>query len=844
MSKKLTAQASLSLQKSQYPLAQELPYWDFSDDICVLIDGSLVAGIELRGISIETSSNDEINRVCSDLRALLNSIPDGTELTINASRRRYKESVLDDHRDQCGTNSDVSWITEVRRQWIKADIENESILAPVIHLYLYKRIETSSGKRLGFFSPPARFISQKKREYESAAKSLLQSLESISASLDAIGMGCKKLSGLEIQEEIYTFLNPSRAKTIATPKVSTAYRQQEFSAQEVVQAPQLSIPSAREQLAFSDLFCQPDALKYDGLFHRCITLKTLPEYTHASLIASLTSLSFPHMVSVHIKVPEQSKELARLQTKRRIAHSLSISHDGRPNDLENEAKLSSTEDLLRDLISSGQKLFYFQCTVYISAENRELLEQRTRTILLKFRELNGAEGMAETVATLKVWKSILPMGNLSLPRSKRVKTDNLADFIPLYRNFTGIHKCEPICLFQSRNDTLVPYDPFNSSLPNFNTLITGSSGAGKSFIANQVLIQYLTRDPLLFIVDIGGSYRKLCEFSKGEYVELSFNSTSPNYAINPFQLSEGEKVPPARKIKFLVSMLETIFSDEEKGTIPKLHRSLLEEQIMALYDAAEVNDPPTLSCLRKRLMESENLALKDYASMLFTWTGNRPFGRLFDVKKGGLNSKRNTVVFDLKGLSAYPDLQAVMLLILTDFILGRIDDSPSERKLLVMDECWKLLKSAASKDFMEYCVRTMRKTASGITFVTQGLEEIVASPIGAAILSSTATKLVLSQKGDLTTAQHLLKLNDRQMELISSLRQKKGHYSEALLLANEERAVIRIQPTPLEYWLATSDPADGIVYNSFRADHPEKTITETIFELAKMYPNGTAGGKV
>ena len=63
----------------------------------------------------------------------------------------------------------------------------------------------------------------------------------------------------------------------------------------------------------------------------------------------------------------------------------------------------------------------------------------------------------------------------------------------------------------------------------------------------------------------------------------------------------------------------------------------------------------------------------------------------------------DVVVFDLKGLSTYPDLQAAMILIITDFILGRIEIAgwghQGRRKQILMDECWELLKSQAAKPF-------------------------------------------------------------------------------------------------------------------------------------------------
>ncbi len=45
--------------------------------------------------------------------------------------------------------------------------------------------------------------------------------------------------------------------------------------------------------------------------------------------------------------------------------------------------------------------------------------------------------MAETVGGFKVWKTLLPLGNTAMVRPKRIKTDNLADFLPLYQPYEG-----------------------------------------------------------------------------------------------------------------------------------------------------------------------------------------------------------------------------------------------------------------------------------------------------------------------------------------------------------------------------------------------------------------------
>jgi type IV secretory pathway VirB4 component len=226
--------------------------------------------------------------------------------------------------------------------------------------------------------------------------------------------------------------------------------------------------------------------------------------------------------------------------------------------------------------------------------------------------------------------------------------------------------------------------------------------------------------------------------------------------------------------------------------------------------------------------------------MLYPWTGTRPYGRLLDTGNN-YELSSDIVVFDLKGLSSYPDLQSVMILIITDFILGKIESAPGRRKRILMDECWDLLKSQGASQFMEYCARTLRKTGSGITFITQGLEEIERSPIGPAILNNTATKFILLQRGDIEPIRKVLKFNDQEMALISSLKQQKGMYSEAFLIANERRTVVRVVPTPLEYWLSTSDAADQNLLDQARERMKGQDLSLVLLWLAKQFPKGSQG---
>jgi conjugal transfer ATP-binding protein TraC len=583
-----------------------------------------------------------------------------------------------------------------------------------------------------------------------------------------------------------------------------------------------------------------DQFTLDSYYHRLITLKTLPEITIAGQMANLLRLPFHYDLLLSLDVPEQANEMTKLQQKRKMAHSMATTHDGRASDLESESKLSSTEELIRELLNTGQRIFAVQLCVVLKAPatnaGSKILNRQVREVLARFRSLNGAEGLVESVGAWKIMKGNFPAAPLQLERPRKMKTNNLADFLPVYGPREG--DADPAVLFRNRLNGLVGYNPFDPGLPNYNCLVTGSSGAGKSFLNNCILLQEMARALRVFIIDIGGSYRKLTEALDGQYIEINLQD---QYRINPFDLPDPTKPPDSQKIKSLLAIIESMVADDDKSKLPKLDRVLLEKAIIETYaDACSKNKVPTLSSLTATLANSPEPHMQAIAKMLYVWTGERPYGQLLDGN-GSLRTNAPICTFDLKGLSNYPDLQSVMILILTDYILNQVEQDKTCRKRIILDEAWSLLKSPAAANFMEYCARTLRKTGSGITFITQGVEEIVASPIGAAILNNTATKFVMLQRGSTEILRDTLKLNNQEVSLIESLIQKKGEFSEGFMIEGDHRQVVRVYPSPFEYWLSTSDIQD----NNYLAELLDTGITliEAIEKAAAIYPKGMAASK-
>ena len=57
-------------------------------------------------------------------------------------------------------------------------------------------------------------------------------------------------------------------------------------------------------------------------------------------------------------------------------------------------------------------------------------------------------------------------------------------------------------------------------------------------------------------------------------------------------------------------------------------------------------------------------------------------------------------------------------------------------------------------------------------------------------------------------------------------------------MAGEQHAVVAIEPTPLEYWIATTDPRDLAKFEEIQKNSPNLSQLEVLTQLSESYPRG------
>jgi len=136
--------------------------------------------------------------------------------------------------------------------------------------------------------------------------------------------------------------------------------------------------------------------------------------------------------------------------------------------------------------------------------------------------------------------------------------------------------------FTDRQGVPIAIDP--SDLPlqqnridNRNKFVLGPSGSGKSFLMNTMLHQYLLNGSDVVMVDVGHSYKGLCDYFGGRYI--TYSEENP-ISMNPFFIRQLEY--NIEKVDFLINLVLLLWK-EPFAVVAKIEKDIIRETVMAYY---------------------------------------------------------------------------------------------------------------------------------------------------------------------------------------------------------------------------------------------------------------------
>jgi conjugal transfer ATP-binding protein TraC len=657
-------------------------------------------------------------------------------------------------------------------------------------------------------------------------------LTSSAATLEAL-FGQSRITAVRLSEEkiaqaLYDYLNPRRART---------------------QTPWTSAPGAllRERLTDSAVDADLDRgiVTVDGVHHAVVSVIGLPAATAAGMISrpskdprdpALLDMAPEMDIAIDLWVGNQDELRERQSARRKLATNQSRNVHQSPSMNPMREELFQLEEEL----ARGARIVSCRLHAIPRAETPEAAIDQARAIVTRFANL-GMRAILEDVLAPTFWLQSLPLAyrpdaDTALRRARTILAANAAHLLPLYGTFRGTPRATQMLL--NRSGETVGLSFFNGcEVPH--AIITGKSGSGKSVFANDLILQGLRTGGRVFVLDRGGSYKKLAEMLDGTY--LAYDQAPKR--INPCGKSPADGRCPEDVQSFLRDWLVEMCT-QGKGDLSVPQQNLLTHAVRKAF-AGKKGQDVVISDITEALqgLGSEHPVARELALSLLDFTKEGAYGALFDGP-GEVDFQNRLVAIDLGNLVKKKAVGSVILMAIIQKITELAARWPHDEKYLIIDEAWTLLFSSATARFLEDVARTARKIRLSLVMLSQQLTDFRGDS-GRAILDQASTKVFLHHDAEaIRQAAELMGLSPREVELYQSLRTAGGRYSEVFLRTPFGSGVARLVMDPLSYWITTTDPRDKEVFERLRDKHEQsgldarKALEQALVEASVRFPTG------
>ncbi|HHR6502985.1 TPA: type IV secretion system protein TraC [Providencia alcalifaciens] len=428
----------------------------------------------------------------------------------------------------------------------------------------------------------------------------------------------------------------------------------------------------------------------------------------------------------------------------------------------------------------------------------------------------------------------------------RASAFNVANLLPVVADNRICRSGLPIPSYRNQLSFLDIFDD-SSGLgnDNYNMGVCGTSGGGKSFLVQAIIRQILDSGGWAYVLDMGESYKGLCESIGGVYVDAR------DLKFNPFAGVVDIK-EAAESIRDLLLVLAN-----PSGDMDDTSKSILLNAVQDVWEgvgpAARKGNQALIDDVSAYLTwqiksgvfedaDSVRNKMHEIVVSLQKYTTSGIYGEYFNSPNPVLNDSVRFTVLEMGGLQNKPDLLAAVMFSMMIFIEQRMYLSPrSIKKAAIIDEGWKLLDSENSfvGNFIEGGYRTARKYRGAYITISQGIEDFDgkdASVAAKAAWSNSSYKIILRQN-----LEAFRKYNQNNPDQFNVLERtvvegfpsaKDAHFSAFMLRVAGQVSYHRLLIDPISRTLFSTDGKDY----QFREDAAAQGLSQqaTLLALAQQ----------
>ncbi|GAB1446028.1 TraG family conjugative transposon ATPase [Flammeovirgaceae bacterium] len=504
-------------------------------------------------------------------------------------------------------------------------------------------------------------------------------------------------------------------------------------------------------------------------------------------------LSCNHIYNQFIFIEDAHKTIKQLESKRLRLQSLAT------YSRENAISRDATNDFLNEAISSQKLPVKAHFNILVWTDDKAELKELKTSVSSSLAQMD-AVARQETDGTPQIYWAGLPGNEADFPMNDTF--DTFAEQATCFLNLeTSYHSSiSPVGIRLGDRLTGRPVHVDISDEPvkkgictNRNKFILGPSGSGKSFFTNHMVRSYYEQGTHVVLVDVGHSYKGLCDLVNGYY--FTYDEANP-IRFNPFYIGQGDVLDTEKRESIKTLLLALWKKDDEtfkrsEYVALSIALKLYYEHLNSPYPEGEGGRRPDegiFPCFNSfyeflknefvGILKADKVKEKDFDVENFLYV-LRPYykGGEFDYLLNATENldllKERFIVFELDNIKDHPILFPVVTIIIMEVFISKMRKLKGIRKMILIEEAWKAIAREGMAEYIKYLFKTVRKFFGEAIVVTQEVEDIISSPIvKQAIINNSDCKILLDQskyQNKFDQIQELLGLTEKEKALVLSI---------------------------------------------------------------------------
>ena len=580
---------------------------------------------------------------------------------------------------------------------------------------------------------------------------------------------------------------------------------------------QEGLTKLQDLIAPSAIQVTPKYIRVGETLAQTIFVITYPRFLHSNWFSPIINIDMPIDISMFVHPIETYDILKTLKkSSTQVQSRVHMEQEkGLIRDPSLETAAADIEDLRDKLQQGTEKFFRFGLYITVYGQDEKELYKAAKSIE-SILEAQLVYVKPSLFKTEQGFNSTIPLANDELDIGTSMNSAPLSTTFPFVSS--SLSNDEGILYGINRhNNSLILFDRFK--MENANMVVFAKSGAGKSYTVKLEVLRSMMVGTDVIIIDPENEYKHLCETVGGTFLKISLNSSNH---LNPFDLPKiAEDEDPEDILRNNIANLLGLLHIMLGGITPE-EDSILDRAVHETYAIRDINSQTNFNILPKEAYPT----MSDLYQVLRNMEGGEDLATRLEkytegVFAGFLNNTTNVkadnqlVVFNIRDMEE--ELRPIAMYIILQFIWNEMRTN-LKRRLVIADEAWIMMKYDDAASFLFGIAKRCRKYYTGLTTITQDVNDFLSSRYGKPIVTNSSIQLLLKQSPaavDVITETFYLTDQEKFLLLESNV-------GEGIFFAGTKHVAIKVIASYSEDQIITTDPAQLLEIEQAKKEFDEE----------------------